>query len=70
MSALRAGFNYDTSKPDGTPRKLVDVTRLTGLGWTSQISLREGVEQTYAWFLENEDSLRTLTAESFANKSG
>ena len=63
-------FNYDTSKPDGTPRKLVDVTRLTGLGWTSQISLREGVEQTYAWFLENEDSLRTLTAESFANKSG
>ena len=63
-------FNYDTSKPDGTPRKLVDVTRLTGLGWTSQISLREGVERTYAWFLENEDSLRTLTAESFANKSG
>lgn len=63
-------FTYDTSKPDGTPRKLVDVTRLTGLGWTSQISLREGVEQTYAWFLENEDSLRTLTAESFANKSG
>jgi GDP-L-fucose synthase len=63
-------FTYDTSKPDGTPRKLVDVTRLTGLGWTSQISLREGVEQTYAWFLENEDSLRTLTAESFARKSG
>ena len=63
-------FNYDTSKPDGTPRKLVDVTRLTGLGWTSQISLREGVERTYAWFLENEDSLRTLTAESFARKSG
>ncbi len=63
-------FTYDTSKPDGTPRKLVDVTRLTGLGWTSQISLREGVERTYAWFLENEDSLRTLTAESFANKSG
>ena len=63
-------FTYDTYKPDGTPRKLVDVTRLTGLGWTSQISLREGVERTYAWFLENEDSLRTLTAESFANKSG
>ena len=63
-------FTYDTSKPDGTPRKLVDVTRLTGLGWTSQISLREGVERTYAWFLENEDSLRTLTAESFARKSG
>lgn len=59
-------FTYDTSKPDGTPRKLVDVTRLNDLGWTSQISLREGVERTYAWFLENEDSLRTLNAESFS----
>lgn len=59
-------FAYDTSKPDGTPRKLVDVTRLNSLGWSSQISLREGVERTYAWFLENEDSLRTLNAESFA----
>ena len=74
MIAEVVGFEgwstYDTSKPDGTPRKLGDVTRLTGLGWTSQISLREGVERTYAWFLENEDSLRTLTAESFARKSG
>ncbi|CAN0576371.1 unnamed protein product, partial [Laminaria digitata] len=63
-------FTYDTSKPDGTPRKLVDVTRLNGLGWTSQISLREGVERTYAWFLDNNASLRTLSAESFAEKTG
>ncbi len=59
-------FTYDTSKPDGTPRKLVDVSRLSALGWSSQISLREGVERTYGWFLENEDKLRTLNAESFA----
>lgn len=59
-------FTYDTSKPDGTPRKLVDVSRLSALGWSSQISLREGVERTYSWFLENEDKLRTLNAESFA----
>ena len=59
-------FIYDTSKPDGTPRKLVDVSRLSALGWSSQISLREGVERTYGWFLENEDKLRTLNAESFA----
>lgn len=63
---FEGSFTYDTSKPDGTPRKLVDVTRLNSLGWSSQISLREGVERTYAWFLENEGSLRTLNAESFA----
>lgn len=63
---FEGSFTYDTSKPDGTPRKLVDVSRLKSLGWSSQISLREGVERTYAWFLENEDSLRTLNAESFS----
>lgn len=42
---------YDTSKPDGTPRKLLDVSRLHDLGWRAKISLREGIEQTYAWFI-------------------
>jgi len=59
-------FEYDTSRPDGTPRKLVDVTRLNELGWQSKISLREGVERTYAWYLENEDNLRTLGADKLA----
>lgn len=59
-------FDYDTSRPDGTPRKLVDVTRLTELGWQSKISLREGVERTYAWYLKNEDNLRTLSADHLA----
>ena len=59
-------FDYDTSRPDGTPRKLVDVTRLRELGWTSKISLREGVERTYAWYLENADNLRTLSAENLS----
>ncbi|MBO6781749.1 MAG: GDP-L-fucose synthase [Alphaproteobacteria bacterium] len=63
-------FVYDTSKPDGTPRKLVDVSRLTSLGWESKISLREGVERTYAWFLENADNLRTLDAGNFARQAG
>tara|TARA_A100001037_G_scaffold304520_1_gene341568 strand:+ start:1546 stop:2520 length:975 start_codon:yes stop_codon:yes gene_type:complete len=63
-------FAYDTSKPDGTPRKLVDVSRLKGLGWNSKITLREGVERTYAWFVENEDNIRTLGAESFARRTG
>ncbi len=42
---------WDTSKPDGTPRKLMDVTRLAKLGWQAKLSLRDGVEQTYASFL-------------------
>lgn len=53
-------FEYDTSKPDGTPRKLMDVSKLSELGWTAKISLREGLEQTYAWFLENKGELRGL----------
>ncbi len=41
---------YDTSKPDGTPRKLLDVSRLHALGWQARIGLREGVAATYAWY--------------------
>jgi len=43
----------DTSKPDGTPRKLMSGERLQQLGWKPKISLRQGVEQTYRWYLEN-----------------
>ncbi len=49
---------YDASKPDGTPRKLVDVSKITGLGWHARTSLREGVAQTYQWFLDNQEKLR------------
>lgn len=51
-------LTQDTSKPDGTPRKLLDVSRLTSLGWKPSVSLREGIETTYHWFLENEQNLR------------
>ncbi len=44
-------INWDASKPDGTPRKLMDVSRLTALGWRARIALREGIERTYASFL-------------------
>jgi len=43
----------DLSKPDGTPRKLLDVSRLNDLGWEAQISLEEGIKDTYQWFREN-----------------
>ena len=44
---------FDTSKPDGTPRKLLDTTRLTALGWRPKIALKAGIESTYAWFREH-----------------
>jgi GDP-L-fucose synthase len=45
---------WDTTKPDGTPRKLLDITKLRNLGWQPTIPLREGIAQTYDWFLKNE----------------
>lgn len=47
------GIAYDTTKPDGTPRKLLDVSRLHSLGWEAKIPLREGIEQTYERFMEH-----------------
>lgn len=44
---------WDKSKPDGTPRKLMDVSKMNKLGWSSKISLQEGIESTYNWFLFN-----------------
>lgn len=44
---------FDASKPDGTPRKLLDVSRLAAAGWTAKVGLREGIEKTYRWYLEN-----------------
>jgi len=49
---------FDPSKPDGTPRKLLDVSRLHGLGWRHRIGLRDGIESSYRWFLENHDHAR------------
>ncbi len=45
-------LSFDTTKPDGTPRKLLDVSKLTALGWKPKVSLREGIEHTYRWFAE------------------
>jgi GDP-L-fucose synthase len=46
-------FVWDNTKPDGTPRKLLDVTRIRALGWQPTIPLRKGIAQTYEWFLAN-----------------
>lgn len=51
-------ITQDLSKPDGTPRKLLDTSRLESLGWQPSVSLREGIESTYRWFVEHEHELR------------
>jgi GDP-L-fucose synthase len=53
-----ATLTFDTTKPDGTPRKLLDVSRLHELGWRHKIPLRDGIRSTYEWFLANHDHLR------------
>ena len=50
---FKGELEFDSSKPDGTPRKLLDIGRIKGLGWTPKVSLRDGIAQTYRWFLAN-----------------
>lgn len=51
-------IEYDTSKPDGTPRKLLDISRIRALGWSARIPLDEGIRNTYAWFLRHRADVR------------
>jgi len=53
VTGYAGGIQFDKSKPDGTPRKLLDVSRLRATGWRPRIGLEEGIRRTYAWFLEN-----------------
>jgi len=53
VTGFKGRLEFDVGKPDGTPRKLLDTTRLTSLGWRPKITLRAGIEQTYAWFKDN-----------------
>ncbi len=46
-------LTFDSNKPDGTPQKLLDVTQLQNIGWAATIGLRQGIEETYRWFLDN-----------------
>lgn len=52
-------ISFDTSKPDGAPRKLMNVKRLKALGWEATTSLDDGLKQSYEWFLENQDIFRS-----------
>ncbi|WP_313581536.1 GDP-L-fucose synthase [Chishuiella sp.] len=51
---------WDSEKPDGTPRKLMDISKMHALGWKHKIGLSEGIQQTYQWFLENQDNFKEV----------
>jgi len=55
---FRGRIRFDASKPDGTPRKLLDVGRISALGWSPRIGLREGITSTFQWYLEHQSLLR------------
>ena len=58
------GFNgelvFNTEKPDGTPRKLMDVSKMKKMGWEYSTELQQGIEKTYAWFLENIENIKEV----------
>ena len=59
ITGFRGRIECDTSKPDGTMRKLMDVSRLQAMGWTAKIGLSEGIEETYQWYLKTSEGIRT-----------
>ena len=58
ITGFRGKITFDLTKPDGTLRKLLDVSRIRSLGWEAQISLEKGLQDTYTWFLQNIDNFR------------
>ena len=60
ITGHKGNIFWDTNKPDGTPRKLMDVSKMKELGWQYSTELKEGIEQTYSWFLENIDVVKEI----------
>ncbi|OOY12007.1 GDP-fucose synthetase [Thioclava marina] len=59
VTGFAGRITTDPSKPDGTMRKLMDISRLKAMGWQARIGLEDGIDETYRWFLENHDTART-----------
>ena len=58
ITGYKNDYEWDTSKPNGTPRKVLNVDKVKSLGWKPKISLREGLESTYEWMKNNRSNLR------------
>lgn len=63
VTRFKGALSFDTTKPDGIQRKLLDCSLLTELGWTAKISLHDGIESTYRWFLEE----KSFSSADFAD---
>jgi GDP-L-fucose synthase len=60
ISGFEGEISWDNSKLDGTPRKILDTSKLEALGWQAQINLEDGIQKTYDWFLENINDYKEL----------
>lgn len=60
ITGHQGNINWDSSKPDGTPRKLMDSSKLNSEGWHSKIDLEQGITRTYQWFLENQNNFKEV----------
>ena len=58
VTGFKGTLRFDATKPDGTMRKLLDVSRLTSMGWAAKTDLAQGIAATYTWFAENQAALR------------
>jgi GDP-L-fucose synthase len=58
VTGFTGRLTFDTTKPDGTPRKLLDVSKLKSLGWEPVIGLEQGLTDAYAWFIDHQDDFR------------
>jgi GDP-L-fucose synthase len=59
----KGNINWDSSKPDGTPRKLMDSSKIMQFGWQPKYDLKNGIANTYSWFLENQSHLKEVKFE-------
>jgi GDP-L-fucose synthase len=60
----KGSIEWDASKPDGTPRKLLDISRLNQEGWKAKIKLENGIKETYKWFLKNEKKFKEMKIDN------
>jgi GDP-L-fucose synthase len=60
----KGNIAWDLSKPDGTPRKLMDVSKMTQAGWQAKIDLNQGIQDTYQWFLQHLDYIKEKKIET------
>ena len=67
MTVHQGEIEWDSSKPDGTPRKLMDISKMHELGWKHQLNLEEGIQLTYNWFLENVNLFKILCPHKYGD---